>query len=317
MDEHQDGVEACPKPNTKALRQITAGQHGLLTRTQAAQCGFSRRQIERRLGSGDWEVVRPNVYRLGGTGGSWHQELMAAQLWGGPGTVLSHESAGALFHLDGVPEGVIAITTPRRAALEGVQVHKVGSLRPWEHGILEPFQVTGIVRTLFDLGSVLPSDKLEVAVEDALRRDDERFGVLARRLRQVDLRGRNNGARLLAKLIGSKDPSTPGGRPSDSEPEVLLERIIIDAGLPPPERQRAVRIGERTYRLDLCYPELKVAIEFDGYRWHWGREKWQRHLARNDDLMLDGWIVVHVTWDDLHNHPEKVVAKLSKALAMA
>lgn len=54
---------------------------------------------------------------------------MAAQLWGGPGTVLSHRSAGARFQLDGVPEGV--------------QVHKMGNLRPWEHGILEPFQVKG------------------------------------------------------------------------------------------------------------------------------------------------------------------------------
>ncbi|HEU5002732.1 MAG TPA: hypothetical protein VFW71_08140 [Actinomycetota bacterium] len=89
---------------------------------------------------------------------------MAAQLWGGPGTVISHEPAGALFGLDGVPTGGVAITSRRGEAPEGVKLHRSSSLQPWEYGPLDPspdplsnpweptlaesLRVTGVVRTL-------------------------------------------------------------------------------------------------------------------------------------------------------------------------
>ncbi|HEU5002419.1 MAG TPA: DUF559 domain-containing protein, partial [Actinomycetota bacterium] len=103
---------------------------------------------------------------------------------------------------------------------------------------------------------------------------------------------------------------------AESTPEVLLERLMIAAGLPPPVRQFTLARDGRTYRVDLSYPELKLAIEFDGYRYHWGRKKWRQHLARSNVLMLLGWRVLHITWDDLVFHPEKVVAQVREALGM-
>ncbi|HEU5001922.1 MAG TPA: DUF559 domain-containing protein [Actinomycetota bacterium] len=283
-----------------------------MSRKQVSAIGIKPDAIAYRLKSGAWQLAYPNVYRMAGTAPTWEGDLLAAQLWGGPGTVISHESAGALFGLDGVPQGVVAITSRRSVAPEGITLHRSGNLRRWEHGLLHPFNVTGIVRTLFDLGSVLAPAQLAVAFEDALRRDDERFELLRRRLDQSGLRGRP-AVQALAQLVHSRDP---GAAVAGSAPEVFLERLIVSAGLPPPVRQFEVKIGGKTYRIDFSYPSIKLAIEFDGFTWHWGRKKWRYDLARSNQLMLLGWRVLHVTWDDLVNHPDKVVAQIREALGM-
>ncbi|HEU5002733.1 MAG TPA: hypothetical protein VFW71_08145, partial [Actinomycetota bacterium] len=93
---------------------------------------------------------------------------------------------------------------------------------------------------------------LEAAVEDALRREEDRFALVARRLGQADLRGRG-GAHALAQLVNGRDPAQAA---AESTPEVLLERLMIAAGLPPPVRQFTLARDGRTYRVDLSYPEL-------------------------------------------------------------
>ncbi|HEU5003202.1 MAG TPA: hypothetical protein VFW71_10555, partial [Actinomycetota bacterium] len=80
-------------------------------------------------------------------------------------------------------------------------MHRASQLQPWEYGPLDPspdplsnpweptlaesLRVTGVVRTLMDLGSVLRPAALEAAVEDALRREEDRFALVARRLGQA------------------------------------------------------------------------------------------------------------------------------------
>ena len=59
-------------------------------------------------------------------------------------------------------------------------------------------------------------------------------------------------------------------------PESPLERrflrLLRAAGLPEPEVQYPIRDGERLVaRVDFAYPEIRLAMEVDGYRWHGGR----------------------------------------------
>jgi very-short-patch-repair endonuclease len=99
--------------------------------------------------------------------------------------------------------------------------------------------------------------------------------------------------------------------------EQRLFRLLRRAGLPPPAAQHEVRAGDKIVaRLDFAYPELRVGIETHGYRWHGGREQWQRDMRRENELKQLGWTVLVFGWEDVHREPERVIRQV-RALCTA
>jgi very-short-patch-repair endonuclease len=45
----------------------------------------------------------------------------------------------------------------------------------------------------------------------------------------------------------------------------------------------------------MAYPNLMIAIEFDGYEHHGSRYRFDADRDRYTELSLAGWLVVHVT----------------------
>jgi very-short-patch-repair endonuclease len=66
--------------------------------------------------------------------------------------------------------------------------------------------------------------------------------------------------------------------------------------------------------IDFAYPAQRIAIEADGYRWHSGRHRWQRDLARRNKLTELGWKVFHITWSDITDRPEATMGSITSAL---
>jgi very-short-patch-repair endonuclease len=60
-------------------------------------------------------------------------------------------------------------------------------------------------------------------------------------------------------------------------------------------RQRPVRIGDRTFRLDLAFEEERVAVELDGRAFHAERDQWERDIARDLALATAGWQTVRLS----------------------
>jgi very-short-patch-repair endonuclease len=67
--------------------------------------------------------------------------------------------------------------------------------------------------------------------------------------------------------------------------------------------------------VDFAYPDIRLAIEVDGYRWHAGRARWEHDLGRRNALTARGWSVIHVTSSDIERHPGKTVRVIAEALA--
>lgn len=99
--------------------------------------------------------------------------------------------------------------------------------------------------------------------------------------------------------------------PKETETRVML----VDAGLPEPAVQFEEWEGGRCLaRLDLAYPELKIAIEYEGDGHRTDRTQWRRDIARQRELEARGWIVIRLTQDDLSD-PEGVLRSIRAALA--
>ena len=303
----QDAIR--PQMSREAVEErcavIARRQQGLLTRQQLLSTGLSPRSIGRRLAIGRLTVVHPGVYRVSGSPDSQEQRVLAACLWSDG--VASHRTAAALWNLDGVVPICLEITTPRRVRSQQIKVYR-GRL-PAEHVTkIGRTPVTTVPRTLFDLGSVADTATVEAAVTDALRRKRTTLTRLRSCLDEAGGKGRP-GASVLRSIL-----ETIGMQPVESVLELLL-RLLRRHGLPEPVCQFDIRKGSTLVaRVDVAYPELRLAIEADGFRFHSGPGSWERDLARRNELTALGWHVIHVTWADLNERPQRVAEQVRQAL---
>ncbi len=162
--------------------------------------------------------------------------------------------------------------------------------------------VTSIERTLFDLGSVIAPKYVDIAIESAVRKGLTSIPDLRDFLRKRGGRGRR-GAGVLRELLSLREE---GDTPTDSPMETELFTLIVRAGLPRPVRQYCVYDqGRFVARVDLAYPEERIAIEADSRTWHSSPLAQQTDLDRQRALERIGWVVRRVPWYDLRS-PSKI-----------
>lgn len=294
----------------EAVDKLAGQQHGLLTHDQAVSA-LGRGRKARWLSERRMHVVQPGVYRLAGAPQTWHQALAAAQL--ATNGVLSHRSAAELWGLI-PPAGYIEVSVrpPHhpRVHLPAV-AHRVLDLHPElsveRHGL----QVTDPVRTVIDLGLVLP----KWSVADALSR-----GITTRLLRVAEVdrlrdalgRQGRNGTGVMRQVL--EERLLIGG-----EEESLLEKRFNDLvrrhGLQTPVTQYELwHAGRFVARIDAAYPERKLAIEVDGFSAHTSPDTFQRDRTRQNRMVALGWTVLRFTWADIVQGPAAVAQTILEAI---
>jgi very-short-patch-repair endonuclease len=96
-----------------------------------------------------------------------------------------------------------------------------------------------------------------------------------------------------------------------SEAERLLVTLLREAGI----------TGWRTnypvsgYKVDVAFPEQRVAIEVDGWAFHSDEEVFQSDRNRQNNIALLGWQVLRFTWLDLIEYPQRVIAVIRSAIS--
>jgi hypothetical protein len=84
---------------------------------------------------------------------------------------------------------------------------------------------------------------------------------------------------------------------AQSPPESHLRVRLVLAGLPPPTPQFPVRLESgHVLHPDLAWPEFMVAVEYDG-AWHATVDQLSLDRRRLNQLVVAGWVVLHVTTD--------------------
>lgn len=99
--------------------------------------------------------------------------------------------------------------------------------------------------------------------------------------------------------------------------ETWVRLLLVDAGLPEPELNYDAfdDAGHFLGCLDLAYPELKIAIEYEGAH-HWRTaEQFHRDIDRLNRLVEAGWRIVRLTASHVFSAPSEVVRRVSVARA--
>lgn len=104
---------------------------------------------------------------------------------------------------------------------------------------------------------------------------------------------------------------------ADSAPESMLRLAMLDAGLPEPELQVHLRIGDRlSPSADLGYRERRLAIQYDGGH-HLEEEQIHSDRRRDKAFRTAGWTVLVFGKDDLADGFGDATVRIKGALRKA
>ena len=268
--------EKCP--DRTEIERIVKRQLGHVTRTQLLERGVGREWVRTQVDRGLLIPVHAGVYAVGHVPQHAHARSMAAVLACGPGAALSHDAALALYGLAEWPR-TLEVTAPRQCRRPAITTHRSAILtrrdvRP-RHGI----RVTSPVRTILDVQSRRPDDRLVRLINDARLRD--RLGPTA----LDDLLTRS--ARIRALI-------DPGQRPTRSELEDLFRRFARRHRLPLPETNAIIaELGGR--EVDALYRAEKVIVELDSWKFHPDRESFELDRDKDTAALAKRYATIRIT----------------------
>lgn len=183
---------------------------------------------------------------------------MAAVLACGPGALLSHRSAAALWGFGEEHRDYVDVSVRRRseARLSGLRCHRRPDLPAEAIARHRNIPLTQPVQTFLDLTTVAGPRTVERAINEA----DKRDVIDADALREaLDDHSGKPGVRPLRRIL---DKHT--FRLSDDELERLFRPLAARAGLPTPLTKAMVD----EFEVDFFWPDLGLVVETDGWRYH-------------------------------------------------
>lgn len=238
--------------------------------------------------------------------------MLAAVLACEEGTVLSHGSAAELLGLWDKRLPQIEVIPPDWSGrkIKGIRWHRVRLPLPDETVIRDGVPCTTVSRTIVDMAGRSNWGQLRRLVEQA---------AIMRQLdvEEIDLvlsRGRRRGTPRLRAIL-SPWRGTSEKRPRlRSRLEARLLPRLIEEGLPSPRCNVRLRIDGHRLEVDMLWEKQKLAIETDGEETHGTPMAFQRDRWRDQILVAAGYRTARVTWTQVRDEPNAVVARIARML---
>lgn len=272
--------------------------------------GLTSAQIGRLVQTGRWQAVFPGVYTPAGVHLDHEGYLAAACAKAGALVAASHRSAGWLWGLLAQPPArpSISITGRPPTWREQVEVHVAVDLDYSRVLVRRGIPVTDPLRTLVDLGAVVPVRVLNDAVDRALAGKLLTVEGLEAEIGRLSRQGRQGVRQLRQALLGRNMIGAP--TPSVLESRGL--RLLYSWGIIPLGTQVSVCDGR--YRVDFQL-RLDVVLEVDGYAYHWSPEAKAADSRRRNDLRRSGLLVIESDWVTVMHHPNVLEQEVRQTLA--
>ena len=299
-----DALRTGVSPSRLRKADLTAPFHGIRARLPA-ELGAEHDRNGHALGTAERDHLRrASEYAVLMADGHFFSHVTAAVIWGLP-LPLGLVTCRAID---------VAVLSPSRLPrVEGVRGHETSArlttvVRDPHSGL----RVASPASTWAMLGAVLRDPYDLIAAGDAVVRDwrvAEPLATVAQ-LAAAVASGRRIG-------VGALRAALPQLRTrSASRPESIARLTLLDALLPEPELNfDVVADGLWLACVDLAYPQLKIAIEYEGEHHLLDTEQWASDILRYDRLVAAGWRVIRVTKSELFTSPDAFVARVRAAIA--
>jgi hypothetical protein len=278
-------------PLDKQLSDLERAQHGLVSIDQLTSpwtpASIRHRVRARRRLVACGVLANPSVVK------TFEQRVLAAVLAAGDLAFASHETAAALWKLPLPAPALLEVTTPmkRRPRVRGVRMHRSGLLDEIDVMIADSIPRASPELTIYSLSSRCNLKVLGRMSDDAVRRQlttYDRLAAIVERLPAAPGRSR----RKMSEVLGRR---LPGIESRESLLEDFVFAALVRFRLPVPVPQYEIVIDGQLRRIDLCYPDDRLALEAKGFQWYRTRSGWDRDQLRGNELQLAGFRVLSFT----------------------
>jgi hypothetical protein len=184
-----------------------------------------------------------------------------------------------------------------------VRMHRTG-LRPADIEVVDDVPVSTALRTAWDLAALEPLGTAVAALDAMVRNGAVDVQELARVV--GDGTGRW-GVTRVRRAIDLVDPR------AESPPESRVRVALALAGLRPVPQYEVWADGQLLARVDLAFPEERLAIEYEG-AYHFDGVQIARDDVRLRRLVEAGWRVIRLSASDLRDL-DAVVRRVLEELA--
>jgi len=298
--QQQDG-KASPETADQSIARIASAAHGVVSRAELSQAGLTPEEIRHRLRKGSLITVHRGVYRVGHRAPSCESTYAAAVKACGDRAVLCGLAAAHLWRLikGSLPQP--EVLTPSKRRVPGVLTRRSTKIEPPDVGTWRGIPLTSVPRTLVDLAASLPEPVLARACHEA----GVQYRTTPRQVENVleripNARGR---AKLIEVLLGEVPVTL-------SRLEARFLAQLRGNGLPLPITNRVA--GGR--RVDCRWPEHRLTVELDSYRFHNSRHAWEQDRRRERDARKRGDEFRRYTWGDVKEDPRFMLSELRRLL---
>lgn len=271
---------------------VAQQQRGVISREQLEKLGIDVHGLRWALQRGKLVRVFRGVYRFPAAPETWEQRAQAAVLLVGPRAALSHESAAALWQLEGFARlpGPVHVSAAEvdRVRVPGVVAHRtsVGFTPYLRFGL----PVTRLARTIVDVSARLDDEALEIVLDTAHHRYRALGVWLEAELKTRESRGHAGVARLQELL------RLRAGQATGSQLETRMRRRLRERDLPFPRLQYlAEDAAGPIMAIDFAWPEARVALHGDGFIWHARRVTFDDDAEKRSRLAALEWLSFVVT----------------------
>jgi len=244
----------------------------------------------------------PVVYRVGHRAPSVEARYIAAVLACGEGALLSGRAAGHLLGLLKGEPPEPEVTAPRQRRVKGVKTRRSRVMDPRDATVCRRIPVTNVPRTLVDMAEGLDNDDLARACHEA----GVRYRTTPAHVEAVlGRRGRLPGAAKLRAILRGELKVTL----SPLEKRGL--HVIEEDGLPLPSQ---VNRHAGSKRVDFRWPEHRLTVELDSFRFHNSRHSWEQDRRREREAHARGDDFRRYTWADVFEDPRHMLRELGVLL---
>ncbi len=290
------------------LARAGAAQHGVVARWQLLRRGLTAREVHGLVERGHLQPLYLGVYAVGHADLTRHGRWHGAVLAGGPGTVLSHRSAGEALGLLWRRDIDIEVTRPRTfRGRSGIRAHRA-VLRADEVTDVDGTPVTSAFRTAFDLAGLGERRLVEVVLHEI------KVGRIAEAVSFEELLRRyprKRGARLLREVHASKAPVGV----TRNEFEEAFVAFLDEYGLPRAEMNAPLALRGRFFEIDALWRPQRLAAELDSREVHDTDDAFESDRERDRILLTEGWRTTRITWRQLRDARAGIAADLHRLLA--
>ena len=282
------------------LARLAGSQHGLVTRRELLRAGVSDDEIRSRRESGALLRAHPGVYSVGHRGAGHEPTYLAAVLACGKGARLSGAAAAYYYGLiaGDPPAPEVLASTKRR--LKDVLAHR-GLPDSRDVTVWRGIPITTVARALVDIAASMTED------------------ALARAFHEAHVRFRTTPSEVEAVL--ARRPTSPGAgklrRVIHADVPVILSRLerafrdlLAAEGLPLPVTNQPVG----AHWVDCRWPERRLTVELDSYRYHATRRGWEDGRRRERDARERGEEFRRFVWGDVVEAPAPMLRDLRRLL---